>query len=134
MQGRCSIYRKSETGQTAHPHARGKQHAAAKTQLAGSSPPSCLVLPCPAPGPLPLPMPSQASLLNPRCDREGVSLLSGDLSCFCRAAVSEREGVEGREGRGDRAGRERRTLILVFLLLYFFFHFVSGLLSAFCHL
>lgn len=98
--------------------------AVAKTQLAGSSPPSCLVLPCPAPGPLPLPMPSQASLFNPRCDREGVSLLSGDHSCFCRATVSEREGMEGREGRGGRgcrAGRERRTLILVFSLLYFFF-------------
>lgn len=53
----------------------------------------------------PLALAQPASLLNPRCDREGVSLLSGDLSCFCRAAVSEGEGAEGQE---DRERRERR--------------------------
>lgn len=88
-----------------------------RTQLAGSSPPSCLVLPCPWPPAHANAHAQPACLLNPRCDREGVSLLSGDLTCFCRATVSEREGAEGREGREGRGrqGRQgRRTLILVF--------------------
>lgn len=87
---------------TARPPTQAPGHAAARTQLAGPSPPSCLVLPCPWPPTLARTQPD--SLLNPRCDREGVSLPSGDLSCFCRAAVSEREGVEGREGSEGREG------------------------------
>lgn len=117
------MYRKSKTAHP-HKHAAAPAAGAQQTQLAGSSPPSCLVLPCcPAPGPLPLPLPSQQA-----CSTHDVT----GKACHCPQVTfpvsAGQQSQKGKVWKVGKAGKEDPDSCI--LLIYFLNLFLIPL-SAF---